>query len=133
MTIRVAIIDGPITAADVGLPADVSGHAGAIVRFDGVVRDREDGRPLAALEYTVYEPMAARELERLARETRDRYGLKAITALHSRGRVPAGQTSFVLVVAAAHRREALAATGEFIERLKQDVPIWKSPVWNPSD
>jgi molybdopterin synthase catalytic subunit len=48
---------------------------------------------------------------------------------HSRGRVAAGECSFRLRVAASHRPEALRAVEEFIDRMKRDVPIWKTPVY----
>lgn|GEM_PF-911145 len=112
------------------------GRAGAVVRFEGVVRELEpsatgtsDERTLIALDYETYDPMAQRELESLARSVASEHGLLSIVVLHSRGRVAVGETSFLLTVTAPHRAEALRALGEFIDRLKQDVPIWKRPVW----
>jgi molybdopterin synthase catalytic subunit len=58
-----------------------------------------------------------------------RHGLAALVTLHSRGRVGVGEVSFVLEVAAPHRAETLTAVSDFIDRLKQDVPIWKRAVW----
>jgi molybdopterin synthase catalytic subunit len=109
-------------------------QTGALVRFDGIVRRMEpdatgEGRPLAALDYRTYDPMAERELAALARRTLGEHGLLRIAALHSRGRVDVGATSFILIVEAAHRKDALAAMTAFIEALKRDVPIWKHPVW----
>ena len=138
MIARVLIIDGPVTAEleSAQRLASVAPHqTGAILRFAGVVRELETpaaGQPpglISALDYDAYEPMATRELARIADEVAQRHALHAITALHSRGRVPAGSVSFVLVVHAAHRGPAIAAMSEFIDRLKQDVPIWKRPVW----
>lgn len=112
------------------------GRVGALLRFEGVVRRSEpketDGgraHDLAAIEYETYDPMAERELLALARDVTDRHGLLGLAALHSRGRVCVGEVSFVLIVRSVHRAEALAAMSEFIHRLKQDVPIWKRPIW----
>mgnify|MGYP001496022147 CR=1 FL=1 len=134
------IVDGPLTPQAEALShvggAGGLGLSGAVLRFEGVVRrdeaDPDRGgelRALEALEYQTYDPMAQRELEALARGVAERHGLRSIVALHSRGRVHVGEVSFVLIVTAAHRAEAIAALTEFVDRLKQDVPIWKRPVW----
>lgn len=146
-----AILSGPIDpAAETRLltpiaPAlgalNLSGRVGATLRFEGIVRRNEASgtveasgitaafRPLTALVYQSYDPMAGRQLESLARDIAREFGLLALVALHSRGRVRVGETSFVLTISSAHRAEALAGMTAFIDRLKRDVPIWKSPVW----
>ncbi len=145
-----AIVDGPLsqgretallaahgwTAARDAIGSAAVGVVGAAVRFAGIVRraePREDaaGREhdLLALDYQTYDPMAERELRALACVVAERHGLTALAALHSRGRVGVGEVSFVLIVESSHRAEALAAMADFIDRLKQDVPIWKRPVW----
>ena len=124
MSATVRIIDGVI-----GDPAPVLSPAaqfGAAIVFDGVVRSDEGGRTIRALAYEVYEPMASNMLAELGREILAQHGLVAIMVEHSRGEVPVGQRSFRLTVHALHRAEALAAVGEFIDRMKRDVPIWKT-------
>jgi molybdopterin synthase catalytic subunit len=126
MSVQVHLIDGPL-----GEPA-VWRHesgAGAIVAFEGVVRPLEEARALAALEYEAYEPMASRMIERISADLIAKHGLLAICVEHSTGRVGVGECSFRLRIASRHRKEALGAADEFIDRLKQDVPLWKSPVW----
>lgn len=140
------ILEGPITPdaeaaarraqADRWRALTRGGTVGATLRFEGIVRraerDPEAGgreRDLVALDYQTYDPMAQRGLETLAASVAERHGLKSILALHSRGRVGVGEVSFVLEVAGAHRAETLAAVADFIDRLKQDVPIWKRAVW----
>ena len=68
-------------------------EAGAVVCFEGVVRPMEEGRPIAALEYEVYEPMTSRELASLADEVARRYELLALRVEHSTGRVAAALRS----------------------------------------
>lgn len=125
MIVRCSIVEGALGPA---APAPPPG-AGATLVFEGIVRPTEDGKPLAALHYDAYRPMADRELERLTRETAARHALLGLDAMHSVGLVGAGQVSFRLTVYAKHRAEALAAADDFIIRLKQDVPIWKSTCW----
>lgn len=123
--VNVFFHEGPLSAA--ALPLACHG-AGAVIAFEGRVRLLEDGRSIAALDYEIYEPMARRILGRLAEETVARHGLIAICVEHSYGRVGVGQCSFRLQVAAPHRQEAIAAMACFIDRLKQDVPIWKTAI-----
>lgn len=126
MSARVEIITGPLPEA---AGTDLVPGAGAVLRFEGVVRPIEGGRPLRALAYEVYEPMAGNQLSDLARDIMDRHGIAAVHVAHSRGEVPVGACSLRLTIQSPHRKEALAAADEFIDRLKRDVAIWKSPVW----
>jgi molybdopterin synthase catalytic subunit len=124
MSIHVAIHDGPLNAAE---PWAVQG-AGAVLCFDGVVRPVEGDRPIAGLRYDTYDPMAEQELTRLADKAVEQFGLLGVTVEHSRGFVANFACSFRLRIASAHRKEALAAMEWFIDRMKQQVPIWKRPV-----
>jgi molybdopterin synthase catalytic subunit len=126
MSVRIAILDGPLPARPQADPVE---GAGALLVFEGMVRRLESEREIAALDYAAYEPMATSELRRLSEEVLRKHGLIAIEVEHSRGRVAVGECSFRLLVAAPHRKEALAAMDEFIDRLKRDVPIWKKAVW----
>lgn len=126
-SISIELVEGPLTAAP---PSVVSG-AGAVLVFEGVVRPEEAGRSLEALRYEAYEPMATRELGRLAERTVIEHGLFALGVTHSVGRVAVGQVSFRLAVAGAHRAEALAACDAFITEMKRCVPLWKTPVFRP--
>lgn len=124
MSIEIAITDGALGPGSVTDPCG----AGAVAMFEGVVREREGDTVISALDYRTYDPMAERMLRRLAEDVARRFGLVHVRVEHSRGRVAVGLCSFRLVIAAEHRKEALAAMDEFIDRLKRDVPIWKSPV-----
>jgi len=125
MSITVKIIDGPLGPADAWY---VNG-AGAVVTFDGVVRPMENDKAISGLDYEVYSPMAERELVKLAQQVMERHGVVAVDVMHSRGFVPNFAVSFRLRIASSHRAAALAAMGEFIDRMKQDVPIWKKAVY----
>jgi len=125
MSITVTILEGPLPTRHT-VPA---AGAGAVICFEGIVRGMENQRAIAALTYETYDPMARHMLEQLAGRLRDTFALLAIHVEHSRGRVPVGACAFRLEVAALHRREALAALAEFIDTMKQDVPIWKRPVY----
>ena len=121
------IADGPLGPGTTGAAAFPG--AGAVVTFEGIVRELEGQGRVSALDYQVYEPMATGMLESIARDLIARRRLAGIHTEHSRGRVPVGACSFRLVVGAPHRKEAIEAMDEFIDRLKRDVPIWKTAVW----
>lgn len=101
-------------------PAD-----GAMVVFDGVVRDNTRGRRTLYLNYEAYEAMALRQMESLAIETRTRFAVRNVSIIHRLGRLEIGETSVLIAVAAAHRGPAFDACRWIIDTLKKTVPIWK--------
>ena len=111
------------------ISAPTTEQVGATLVFEGIVRANEQGRAIRALSYEAYEPMATNALTDLARDILYKHALIAITVEHSRGEVLAGERSFRLALDSPHRKEALAAMDEFIDRMKRDVPIWKSPIY----
>jgi molybdopterin converting factor subunit 1 len=98
---------------------------GAAVIFDGVVRDNTRGRRTLYLEYEAYEPMAWQQMESLAAQARERFAVRAASIVHRLGRLEIGETSVLIVVAAAHRGAAFEACRWIIDTLKKTVPIWK--------
>jgi molybdopterin synthase catalytic subunit len=98
---------------------------GAWVEFRGVVRGEENEQPIAALEYEAYSPMAEREMRRLLTELSGAKPCLAARVIHRVGIVPVGEAAVYIGIAARHRAEAFALLAGFMDRLKQDVPIWK--------
>ena len=98
---------------------------GAVVVFEGIVRDHSLGRRTLYLEYEAYEPMAIRKMEEIGSEARRQYDIDRVGILHRLGRLEIGETSVAIFVTAAHRRAAFEACHYAIDRLKQTVPIWK--------
>jgi MoaE-MoaD fusion protein len=98
---------------------------GAVVVFDGIVRDNSRGRRTLYLDYEAYEEMAVAKLDALAREARERFGVRFVTIVHRLGRLEIGETSVLIIVASAHRAQAYEASRFLIDTLKKTVPIWK--------
>jgi molybdopterin synthase catalytic subunit len=96
---------------------------GAVVGFQGVVRDHDDGRGVTLLEYQAH-PDAERFLHECCAAVAERTGL-AVAAVHRVGPLAVGDLALLAVVAAPHRAEAFAACAELVERIKAEVPIWK--------
>jgi len=121
------LIEIHFTAGAIVVPEEVlpSREIGASVDFRGIVREMEGEEALQGLAYEAYEPMARRVLERHFGELGQLHGCAAVLFIHRTGWVPVGEASLFLRVQSSHRREALAFMGEAIDRLKQDVPIWK--------
>jgi molybdopterin synthase catalytic subunit len=101
------------------------GEDGAVVVFDGIVRNNTRGRATLYLDYEAYEEMALKQMRRLAAEARERFGVRQVTMVHRLGRLGIGETSVLIVVASAHRAQAFEACRWAIDTLKQTVPIWK--------
>ena len=118
------IVEQPIDPEAVRA-AVVHPSCGAVVVFHGTVRNRTGERVVEHLEYEAYEPMAVKQMQALAEEMVAKHAIAALACTHRIGPVPIGEDAMVVAVASPHRAAALAATGDFITRLKQDVPIWK--------
>jgi molybdopterin synthase catalytic subunit len=114
----------PVHSADLASQLKAP-HDGAVVVFEGIVRDHFRGRKTLFLEYEAYEPMALRKMEEIGQEAKGKFAIDRIGMIHRLGRVEIGETSVAIVVAATHRGAAFEACHYAIDRLKQVVPIWK--------
>jgi molybdopterin synthase catalytic subunit len=118
------LTEGPIEVGQV--IRLVAGPAmGAIAVFVGTVREASRGRSVRYLEYEAYRPMAEKALLAIVRAMPLEFGPCRAAIVHRTGRCEIGDASVVIAVASPHRRTALAACREAIERLKKTVPIWK--------
>jgi molybdopterin synthase catalytic subunit len=98
---------------------------GAVVVFDGVVRDNTRGRKTLYLDYEAYEEMALDQMQKLAREAAERFAIDRVGVVHRLGRLEIGESSIVIVVTSAHRAAAFDACRWLIDTLKRTVPVWK--------
>ncbi len=98
---------------------------GAIVIFDGIVRDNSRGRKTRYLEYEAYEEMALAQMERLAAQALADFPVRDVVLVHRLGRLEIGESSVLIAVFSAHRAAAFDACQWLIDTLKQTVPIWK--------
>ena len=108
-------------------------HAGCggIVSFEGIVRaEKSTSGSLEALEYSAYDEMALRWLDRIRAESLAKFEIHEAAIAHRLGRLAIGECSVAIVVAAAHRAAAFEACRHIIESIKKDVPIWKKELWS---
>jgi molybdopterin converting factor subunit 1 len=119
-----SVVDRPLRLEDV--VAAVSGEAyGGLVTFSGSVRNQTKGRRVLRLEYEAYPPMAEKRLAAIGAEVAERWSGTRLAIMHRVGTLMPGELAVVIAAAAPHRKEAFLACEHAIERLKQDVPIWK--------
>lgn len=102
-----------------------AGEDGAVVVFEGIVRNHSRGRRTLYLDYEAYESMAINELQRLANAALEQFNVRDLRVAHRLGRLQIGETSVLIVVASAHRPAAFDACRWLIDTLKKTVPIWK--------
>lgn len=103
--------------------ADV--HAGACVTFEGWVRDRNDGQPVASLEYEAYAPLAEKEGARIVAEATEKFPVLGVRCVHRVGHLQLGELAVWVGVTAEHRGAAFDACRYLIDEAKARVPIWK--------
>ncbi len=102
---------------------------GALVIFEGIVRDNNLGRRVLFLEYEAYKDMAIRVLRRIADQLTADHELDDIAIWHRIGHLEIGDTSLVIAVGSPHRRDAFKACSEGVDQVKALVPVWKREVW----
>ena len=98
---------------------------GALVAFDGFVRNNFKGGKTLYLEYEAYEPMAYAKMREIGAEIRAKFSVRRVAIVHRLGRLEIGETSVWIAVSAAHRGAAFDACRYAIDTLKRAVPIWK--------
>jgi molybdopterin synthase catalytic subunit len=103
----------------------LDGRDGAIVVFEGVVRDNSGGRRTRFLDYECYEAMAIKVLASLGTGIAAAHEISRLAMVHRLGRMEIGETSVVVMAVSPHRRPAFEAALEGIDRLKKTVPVWK--------
>lgn len=102
--------------------------AGGIATFTGNVREHSRGKVVRSLEYEAYPPMAVAKMDEIALAIEAEIPGSRVAVQHRVGRLEIGETAVVIAASAPHRDEAFRACRAMIERLKQDVPIWKKEI-----
>jgi molybdopterin synthase catalytic subunit len=121
MTLDVLITENPLRLDPVRVP-----HCGAIARFEGIVREMENGAPIAGLQYEAYVPMAEHHIRGILTRLHARHPFTLARVHHRIGFVPVGHAAILMEVHAPHRGPAFAVLQSFMDDLKRDVPIWKT-------
>lgn len=103
---------------------------GAHSLFLGQVRaDEIDHKKVAAIEYTAYEEMALEKMHAIREEIFKKFPLTCMHVHHSLGRVAAGEISLFVFTSSAHRKAAIDACTETVERIKVELPVWGKEIF----
>ena len=106
---------------------------GAVIVFEGVVRDQSKGRRTRFLDYDCYVPLALRTMQEIGRGILENHAIGRIAMVHRLGRLEISEASVAILVSSAHRRPAYEASLEAINRLKKLVPVWKKEYFEDGD
>ena len=121
-------VQGPISASFIAdsiqkhsTKTEIGGHS----IFLGQVRsDIIDEKKILAIEYTTYEEMALEKMHSIREEIFAKYDLTCMHVYHSLGKVAAGEICFFVFTSSAHRKAAIDACNETVERIKSELPVW---------
>lgn len=126
---RFSITFAPLSLSEVYALADEPAN-GAVVVMSGTVRHQTDGKPVVALEYQAYEPMAIEVFRAIAAQIRKKWtDVNRVVIYHRTGRLEIGEISVLVAVGCPHRTEAFEACKYAIDTLKHNAPIWKKEHW----
>jgi MoaE-MoaD fusion protein len=125
---RAWVTEDAVSEEDVR-PLVETSASGAVVIFLGVVRNHAEGKAVEALTYEAYPPMADKKMLEIAEEAHAKWPLHRVAVAHRIGHLGIGDASIAIGVSSSHRREAFAACEFVMDRIKEDVPIWKKEHW----
>ena len=106
---------------------------GALVVFEGWIRDHNEGRQVKRLEYEVYRPLAEKEGARIIDEAVQRFGVSHALCIHREGLLELGEVAVLVCVSSPHRGEAFDACRYIIDQTKVRLPIWKKEHYTDGD
>ena len=109
-------------------PAD-----GAVCVFYGVVREDSHNKKVRWLEYDAYPEMAEKKMREILDEAAQKWPEQRAAIVHRIGRLEIGEASVVIAVGSPHRGESFEACRYVIDRVKQEVPIWKKEVFTDGE
>lgn len=104
-------------------------HCGGTAIFVGRVRDHDRGKKVLRLFYECYRPMAEKEIGKIINSIRSETSVDEIRILHRIGWLEVGEIAVVISASAVHRQEAFQACKQAIDRIKENVPIWKKEIY----
>ena len=99
--------------------------AGAIVVFEGWVRNHNQGKHVSSLEYQVYKELALKEGHKILQEAMVKFNLHAVKTVHREGHLSLGDIAIWIGATASHRDDAFKATRYIIDEIKHRLPVWK--------
>lgn len=126
--VRNIFVQGPVSPAFIAekiaahaSKTDIGGHS----IFLGQVRaDEKEGKTVLSIDYSTYEEMALEKMHLIRQEIFEKYPLTCMHIYHSLGQVKAGEISLFVFTSSVHRKPAIDACSEIVERIKAELPVW---------
>ena len=106
---------------------------GGIVQFIGTVRDQTKGKKVLRLDFEAYEPMAIKEMTKIANYITEKWTATHVSFHHRVGTLQIEDIAVIISVATPHRKAAFAACQYAIDTLKETVPIWKKEIFEDGE
>ena len=121
--VRAEVTEAPISVTELaGAVQDAA--AGAVVTFEGVVRNHDADRAVTGIGYSCH-PTAGRIVEQIARDVAQAGRVRALGVVHRVGDLAVGDAALAVAVSSDHRAEAFAVCGQIVEEVKKRLPVWK--------
>lgn len=126
-------VQGPVAAEFIAKSIEAHSartNIGAHSIFLGQVRaDEIDGKAVAEIDYTTYEQMALEKMHTIREEIFSKFQLTCMHVHHSLGKVKSGEISLFVFTSAPHRKAAIEACWEIVERVKAELPVWGQEIF----
>jgi molybdopterin synthase catalytic subunit len=106
---------------------------GGIALFVGTVRNSTQNKEVTLLDFSGYEPMAVKEMQKIADKALEKFPIHKIAIHHAVGELKIGAIPVIIAVSSAHRKAAFEACEFAIDTLKETVPIWKKEYFNDGE
>jgi molybdopterin synthase catalytic subunit len=132
MTTQIEISDKPLNIQSC-IDWVMSAQSGGIDVFIGTVRDATKGKRVIKLEFETYEPMALKEMKKIAEKAFEKWPVQKLLIHHRIGILQVGEVPVIIAVSCAHRDAAFEACRYIIDTLKQTVPIWKKEIFEDGE
>lgn len=132
MKIDIKISSTPLNPTDANLFV-TNELCGGIVTFVGTARKFTKGKEVLRLEFEAYEPMAIKEMTKIAEQILQDFPAEKVAIHHRVGVVGLKEIAVVIAVACPHRKAAFEACQYAIDTLKETVPIWKKEIFEDGE
>ena len=121
--VRAEVTEAPVSVSELA-DAVQDAAAGAVVTFEGVVRNHDADRAVTGIGYSCH-PTADQVVEQIAQDVAQRGRVRALGVVHRVGDLSVGEAALAVAVSSDHRAEAFAVCSEIVEEVKQRLPVWK--------
>ena len=122
-------IDPSFIADSIAKHSTKMGIGGHSIFMGQVRRDEVDGRFVSAIDYTAYEELALEKMHQIREAIFEKYPLHCLHVHHSLGTIKAGEICLFVFTSSAHRKPAIEACEELVERIKAELPIWGKEIF----